>query len=336
VAAALLSASRCYEKSDYDPTPALVEQTLSLSTEGGATTLPADGVSRLRLVAEISPRADLDNRTLAFSTTAGTLVGGTPGTGGEQEVQADSQGRATIELRSAQQVGDAVVTARVKQVAGLTRQVVIGFVSADPDSVIRFVAVPASAPADGATLSAFTVELSPALPLGTSVQFQTTLGVFAPEAAASVSRAADGSFRATADLESPATLGTARIRATASQVTREATIEFRRALPDLVTVGTGGKFQVMANDTDTVTVTGTFLRDLGQVTAGTVATFRAADATGATIGFFRDVTTIGSDGQATAVFHPGSTAYRGRVTITVGAAESRVTGTTEIEVVDPS
>lgn len=336
LAAGLFSASRCYEKSDYDPTPALVEQSLALSTEGGVTALPADGVSRLRLFAEISPRADLANRTIAFSTTAGILVGGAPGMGGEQEVQADSQGRATIELRSAQQVGEAVVTARVKQVTGLVRQIVIGFRPADPDSLIRFVAAPSTAPADGATLSAFTVELSPALPLGTAVQFQATLGVFAPESAASVSRTADGAFRATADLESPATLGTARVRATAGQVTREVTLQFHRALPDLITVATGGDFQVMANATDSVTVTGTFLRDLGQVTAGTVATFRASDTTGAAIGFFRDVTVIGADGRATAVFLPGTTAYRGRVTITVGAADSRTTGTTEIEVIEPS
>jgi hypothetical protein len=336
LASTLLAANRCYERKDYEPTPGLIEATLALSTAGGVTSLPADGISRLRLVAQISPAADLGNRTIAFSTTAGTLLGGTPGTGGEQEVQADSRGQASIELQSAQRVGDAVVTARVKQVAGLTRQILITFTAANPDEVIRFVAAPASAPADGATLTAFTVAVSSSLPLGTPVQFQTTAGAFAPEGTASVSRAADGSFQATAVLESPATLSTALVRATASQVTREATIEFRRALPDRITVATGGKFQVMANGTDSVTVTGTYLRDVGQVTAGTVATFRATDATGAAIGFFRDVTVVGANGQATAAFIAGTAAYRGRVTITVGTADGAVTGSAEIEVIDPS
>src|SRR5690349_16409211 len=85
----LLTAGRCYERSRYDPTPGLIDATLSLSTVGGQTSLPADGVSRLTIVAQISPSSDLDKRTIVFTTSAGTLVGGTAATGGTA-VAADS------------------------------------------------------------------------------------------------------------------------------------------------------------------------------------------------------------------------------------------------------
>jgi len=334
LAAGLLSANRCYEQSDYDPSPALLDQALTLRAAGGATTLPADGISRLGIIARVSPQADLDKRTVVFTTSAGTLVGGSDGGNGAREVEADSEGEARIELQSSQQVGEAVVRASVKEVAGLTRQLLISFVAADPDAVIRFTASPATAPADGATLSAFTVELSPSLPLGTEVSFQTTLGSFAPEGATTVTRTADASFTATADLQSPGSLGTARIRATANQVTREATLRFVRALPDRITVATGGTARVPA--TGSVTVTATFLREVGEVTAGTVATFTAADASGAPVGSFREVTTVGMGGQATATFMPGGTDFRGAVTLTVGAEGTGVTGSAQVEVVDPS
>jgi hypothetical protein len=334
-----LGTGACYEEGDYTPSEALVGSIIVLVSVDGQTTLPADGVSRLALEARLLGGPSFDHRTVLFRTTAGTLEGGSVD-GDAMAVEADGGGRARIDLLSAQQVGGAVVTATPKDAAGVSASLEIAFLPANPDEVIRFVAAPATAPADGATLSGFTVQLSPALPLGTEVVFRTTLGTFAPGDTDSVTLMADGSFQATADLKSPAAdspeaLGIARIRATANQVTREATIAFHRALPDRITVSTGGKFQVMADGTDSVTVTGTFLRDLGQVTAGTVATFRAGDSTGASIGFFGDVSVVGAGGEATATFLAGTTAFRGRVTLTVGAEGGHVTGTAEVEVIDP-
>jgi hypothetical protein len=159
-------------------------------------------------------------------------------------VAADVTGTATIELQSAQQVGSAVVTAQVQNVIGLSRQLTISFTAADPDSVIQFVAPPASAPADGATVSTFTVQLSPSLPLGTQVQFQATAGLFQPENAATVSRTADGSYQVSASLASPSAIGTGRVTATANNVSRQTTIEFQRAYPNVITVATNGTFTV--------------------------------------------------------------------------------------------
>lgn len=326
--------SGCYKQGDFEP-PAVIDESLVLGTAGGVTSLPADGVSRLRLIAQLDPRADLNKRTVIFSTTAGTLVGGNPSlVTGEREVAADGTGQATIELVAAQQVGPAVVAARVKEVPGLSRSLAIGFTAADVNGVIRFVASPGSAPADGATKSLFTVEVSPALPLGTQVAFSTSGGQFAPENASSATRSIDGSFRATVELVSPATIGTGIVSATANQVTRQATISFVRALPDRILVSTGGKVTARAGLDDPVTVTASFQRDIGQVTQGTPAVFTATDSSGREIGLFRDASTVNASGSASATFLTGTTTYRGPVTIAVNAQGHTVRGSAVIEIVD--
>jgi hypothetical protein len=334
LAALALFAGRCYDKKDYSPTAPATAEALTLGTANQQTSLPADGVSRLRIVARIAPDADPDKRTVLFSTTGGTLVG-TAGAGGQVPVAADSTGIASIELQSPQQVGAAVVTAQVQNVPGLSRQLTIAFTAAEPAGIIQFVAAPSTAPADGASISSFTVQLSPSLPLGTQVQLQATAGTFQPEGTASVTRTADGSYRVTADLASPTTIGRGRVTAAANNVSTQTTIDFQRALPHHITVATNGTFEVKPSTSQGVTVVGTFLRDVGTVTAGTVATFRATTPDGASIGFFRDVTTIGADGKATATFLAGQTTYRGPITITVGAQGTSVTGTTGLTVVDP-
>jgi hypothetical protein len=337
LAAGLLTASRCYDKNAYEPTAPGTVDALTLTTADGSTSLPADGVSRLVLVARLSPDSAPDRRTVVFSASAGTLIGGAAGTGGARTVDADATGTAVIQLQSAQQVETAEVTASVEQVPGLTKRLLIDFIVADPNDVVRFVAAPAHAPADGATLSTFRVQVSAALPAGSMVSFAALPGAFAPENTSPVSRPVDGSNTAAADLVSPSTLGSGRVTATANNVTREVSIQFDRALPNLITVSTQGKFQVKADNVDTATVVGTFLRDIGQVTEGTVATFRATDDAGQSVGFFRDVGTVsGPTGrQATATFLAGDTTYRGRVTITVGADGSSVIGTADVEIVDP-
>ncbi|MEP7009253.1 MAG: hypothetical protein ABJC13_02920 [Acidobacteriota bacterium] len=331
---AALVSSGCYKQSDFEP-PAIVEESLVLGTVGGVTSLPADGVSRLRLVAQLDPRADLNKRTVIFSTSAGTLVGGVPAAlAGGREVAADGTGQATIELVSGQQVGPAVVMASVKEVPGLSRSIAIGFTSADVNGVIRFVAAPTSAPADGASRTVFTVEVSSALPLGTQVAFATSGGLFAPESSSSATRSIDGSFRATVELVSPSAIGTGIVSATANQVTRQAQISFVRALPDRILVSTGGKVTAQAGLADPVTVTASFQRDIGKVTPGTSAIFSATDSSGREIGIFRDASTVNDSGSAAATFLAGTTTYRGPVTIVVSAQGGTVRGIATIEIVD--
>ncbi len=329
VAALVLAAlGGCYKKSDHSPTEPLASSVITLSSSSGATSLPADGFSRLRLEARLSGDPAFANRTVVFATTAGTLSGGTAGTNctGCVNVAADGSGIARIDLISTQQVGSATVTASPAAAPGILASLTVDFVAANPDDTVRFVAAPDRAPADGATLSTFTVALSPSVPTASrQVTFAATAGTFVPPNPVN----ADAGNRASADLQSPRTITSARVTATVNGVTREVPIRFERALPKIITVNANPAVAPPAAGT-TIQITATLIRDQGIVTDGTVVTFRAARADdGTPVGGFTNVTTS-TNGTATATFLPRTTTP-GTVIVTVGAQDTSVTGTVQID-----
>jgi len=330
--AALLLASlaACYDKSDYSPTAAQVDRILVLTAANDATSLPADGFSRLRLEARLLGDPDFSKRTVVFTTSNGTLDGGTPGTNctGCRLVPADGSGRAVIDLVSSQLVGSAVVTASPQDAPGITASLAINFGPAAPNETLQFVAAPDRAPADGATLSTFTAGISPSLPPGSrNVTFQTTAGAFAPANTPTVQVSADAGNLASADLVSPRQITTARVSATVNGVTREASIRFERALPNVITAAVDLPI-APAEASTKIHVTATLLRNVGTVTDGTVVTFRAAREDGTSLGLFTNVTTT-TNGAAAADFLPNTTTP-GTVKITVGAEGTSVTGTVQL------
>lgn len=216
----------CYKKSDYSLTAPHLAAIISLQSVNGSTTLPADGVSRLTLVAKISSDSDADKRGIVFTTSAGTLIGGSPDSAsGGQLVTAAANGEASIQLESSAQIQAAVVTAADKNAAGVVATLTIQFVAVTPDNELRFVADPTSAPADGFTLSTFTVVVSPAL-VTRVVEFKTTNGTFSPGTSQDVMVPVATDNTATVFLKSPATVGNAQVTATSNNFTRTATIQF--------------------------------------------------------------------------------------------------------------
>lgn len=331
--AAAVCLAGCYERSDYVLTPTLVQTLLTLASVNGAATLTADGFSRLGLVARISPKADADRRVVVFTTSAGTLVGGTA-VNGTAEVPADADGAAFIELESSQRVETAVVRAQVKGVEGLTTTLAIAFVAASPDEVIRFVAFPAApVPADGATLSTFTVSVSPAIPPESrQVTFTATKGTFAGGATVTP----DAGNTASADLISPTEITTGRVRATVNGVSREVTVGFTRAFATFVSL-VASQFTVKSDGSDSATLTATFTRDVGTVTANPPVVWRATrGGSELPAALFQNlaVTTQGGVPVATAVFR-GNATTAGPVAVSVAIEGSAVTGTVDLEVVDP-
>jgi len=326
---AVLLLSACYDKSDFSPTSTLVDRVILLSAANGTTNLPADGFSRLRIEARLQGDPDFAKRTVVFSTSSGTLDGGSPVTNcnGCRMVPADGSGLATIDLVSSQQVGTAVVRAWPADAPGITASLNIAFGTAEPNETIQFVAAPDRAPADGATVSTFTVGISPSIPTGSrQVTFQTTAGTFAPGNAASVQVSADAGGHASADLVSPRQITTARVTATVNGVTREAAIRFERALPNTITANVDMPIAPAATSTK-IRVTATLLRNTGMVSDGTVVTFQAKKGN-TPVGIFTNVTTT-TNGVATADFLPNTT-EPGTVTITVGAQDTGVTGTVQV------
>ncbi|MEA2604678.1 MAG: hypothetical protein QOF89_5670 [Acidobacteriota bacterium] len=317
----------CYNKSDFSPTEPLASSVITLSSPSGVTSLPADGFSRLHLEARLPGDPAFANRTVVFSTTGGTLAGGTPGTNcnGCVTVAADGSGIARIDLISAPQVGSATVTASPSGAPGILASLTVSFVAANPDDTLRFVAAPDRAPADGATLTTFTVAISPSLPAASrQVTFAATAGTIVPPNPVNV----DAGGHASVDLQSPRTITSGRVTATVNGVTREVPIRFERALPKIITVNANPAVAPAASGT-TIQITATLIRDQGIVTDGTVVTFRAARADGTPVGGFTNITTT-TNGMASATFLPRTTTP-GTVIITVGAQDTAVTGTVQVD-----
>src|SRR5215210_7778608 len=219
----------CYDKSDYSPTEQRIDDIVTLGSVSGATSLPADGFSRLQLEARLLGAPALDKRMVVFSTTDGTLEGGqaVANCTGCQQVEADASGRAVIDLVSSQRVGSTVVTASPVSAPGVLVQMTINFTAAQPGGTVQFVQAPERVPADGATLTTYTVQVSPSIPQASrTVTFTATAGTFAPSGQTSVQVPVDGSNRASADLKSPSQIGTGRVLATINGVTQEVSVSF--------------------------------------------------------------------------------------------------------------
>lgn len=329
-AALVAAATSCYRGSDYSPTdPGVLVLTVD------ATSIPADGVSRTGLTVTITPRASTAHRIIAFSTTAGSFVGGAGVTATDREVTVDADGRGTIELQSSTNDEIANVTARAKDLPATQQQVSVHFVRPAAGDVIRFVASPASAPADGATVSTFSVSVPIAksiLSTSRNVTFQTTAGTLLPDGT-SITVPLDATGTAAVQLRSPSQIVTSIMRATISSFTAQAQIDFTRAQPDSIEVKLD-KLSVQPKLADSVTFHVQLRRSMGTVTAGAGLTFTAFDASGGTIGLFQPQRTAADDkGQAVGVYSTGDTNYRGQITIRVQADLTDVTGTAVLQVV---
>lgn len=325
------SLAGCYDSGSYTPTQSNLEKVITLRSVSGATTLPADGFSRLGIEARLLGDPALANRTVVFRTSRGSLDGGAPAADGSQTVAADADGIARIELISGPAPGAAVVTASPMSAPGIAVTLQVDFLPADPDEVIRFVVAPARAPADGATRSTFTVQVSPDLPPASRTVTFTSAAGLTLSPASPVPVDADG--RASVDLTSATEIGSDRVTATVQGVSRSVGIDFERAPPDVITVA-ADMLAVPAAPDSQVMITATLHRDVGDVTDGTVVTFSAVDDTGASVGSFGNVT-LAQGGTATATFRPGAAAP-GFVTIFVGAEGTSVTGSLRIELTPAS
>jgi hypothetical protein len=337
-AAVFLAAGCNYKKSDYSPTAPLARKIIVLEQPGTAT-LPADGFSRLRLAARLVGEPSFDKRSVVFSTSNGTLDGGdaVDNCSGCRKVAADGAGNAFIDLVSSQRVGSAVVKAWPADSPGITASVTLDFVGSQPDGTIKFVAAPSRAPADGSTLSTFSVEISASLPTASrQVTFTATSGKFSPGDLSSIPVDTDAGGRASADLKSPREISTARVTAKVNGVSRETSILFERALPDRITV-VADPVQAVAAAATKIHVTATLLRDIGLVTDGTVVKFSAERKNGAPLVGFTNVTASATASGTTTVtasadFIPGLILTAPElITIFVTQEDAKITGSTQVQ-----
>jgi hypothetical protein len=339
----LLMAAGCgtwFDKKDFQPTSPSVVDALQLSVDKPA--IPADGFATTLVTATISADAALTHRIVVFVTTTGTFVGSTASDRRTIERTVESStAKATVQLQSSRTVESARVSATVKDVAGLGREILVEFTAPSPSDIIRL-AAPASALADGATITPITAEISGSLPAGRrTVTFATTFGGFVGDPAvrdgsaqSSVGVDADGGNRATAYLRSPSSgVGVAFVTArvdTSPAVSASTSVQFTRAAPERVLV-TLDKAALQQNNSSILTVTVTLVREPGVPTEGTIVTFRAVDASGAERGLFTKVQRSDPRGVATADFSPGELAALGQLTIT--ATAEGLSGTARVQIV---
>jgi hypothetical protein len=201
-------------------------------------------------------------------------------------------------------------------------------------AVLTVGAVAASAPADGATLTAITASIpADARADRRTVAFSTTAGTF-EGATREASVAADSSGQAVARLRAPLDTGEATVRVTAGGVTRVVTVRFDRAFPDTVLLD-ANPFGVRADAAHAVIVTATLRRGVGRPSRLTPVTFTATAPAGGEVGRFGPATLSDSTGVVTVRFTPGVTAYRGPVVLqaTAPRASGVVTGRVTVDVV---
>jgi hypothetical protein len=230
VAVALLLASgsaACHNPNAYVLSPDSVDQFLAFAAS--APSLPADGVSRITLTASIDPNATSSNRTIKFSTSAGTLIAAGQKSTTDLDVVVDGSGKALVELQSTNVVLTCRVSARIKD---LVRTVNVLFTAPNADDVLILAVAPPTLPADGfsrARITATVKLLSD--PSQRIVTFKTSTGtLFSSQqptnSGKSVDVPTDSSGVAFVDLQSSSSVETAFVSATAAGVTRNVTVGF--------------------------------------------------------------------------------------------------------------
>jgi adhesin/invasin len=303
------AASGCHRPDDYFIDPTHADSVLSVTSS--TATLPADGISRATITAQLDPRTDADKRNVTFTTTAGTLIAAGK-EGPSITVPADTTAKAVVELRSSTTPATARVDVAVSTVA---RSTSVQFVKLAREEVFDVSVSGTSVPADGVSTAVFTVTLKR---LGTldqrSIKFETSAGTFIASGqpiARSVTMTAGATGQVIVELQSE-TPATAHVRVTALDTLYEVDISFTALTREEVFDVFVSRTAIEADGFSTTTITamlkkpgGTaqqravkFETSAGMLIAAGQAAARAvtvtADATGRAVAELQSEKTIGS------------------------------------------
>jgi len=252
-----ITAASCHNPQDYLLDPTRVDQVLSVTLS--ATTLPADGISRATITAQLDPRTDADKRNVTFTTTAGTLIAAGK-EGLSITVPADTNGTAVVELRSS----TTPATARLDvTVASVSRTASVVFQQLARQDVFDVSVSATSVPADGFSTVVITITLKR---LGTlpqrAVTIETSAGTLIAAGqtntrAVTVTAGANGNVLV--ELRSELA-GTAHIRITALDMLDEFDITFTSLTREEVFDVSVGRTSIQADGFSTTTITTTIKR----------------------------------------------------------------------------
>ena len=306
--------------------------------ESAPTSAPGFGLATVPLSVRITDGIEGPDRKVDFLTTAGRFVHAESDSQAHT-VEADAEGLATVWLRTPDDAAQARITATV---SGFTADTYLQFEPVPADTVLQILALPDSVDADGASLTAVSVHVHPAL-TGEAAR-TVTLRVTHGEIVGAVGSGREYSTRANGDdiarfqVQASRAVADAVVRAEVHGFVQEAPLRFAWAAPDTVEVDLQDESLDLAAD-GRYQVTARLRRDAGRgsVPADTAVHFTAlADDGQALPGVrFADVTRTDADGQVTAELVLEGTAYRGAVTLVVEPAPGGAVGRLAARVVDP-
>lgn len=209
---------------------------------------------------------------------------------------------------------------------------------AGPEAALAdFVAKPRSAPADGTslvTLVATVTRRDATRPA--PVTFSTSGGALISSAASAqtVTIGATSADTATVQVRAPRDSALVYVRATAGDVTKKDSIVFTRALPESIQLEPN-PFAIQASPSASVVVTAYLRRSVGLVSPGTPLRFSATAPNGADPGILGVPSVSDSQGVVTIKYSPGTTSYRGPVTVTatldLPGTPSSISGQTTVQ-----
>lgn len=316
-------------------TPVTAEDMLAFDNLPDTVMVASNATTEIRV--RIDPNLEGEDRRVTFTTNNGRFQFGS-GNGTTRQVLADNNHVAKVTLESPEDGGEVVVTAAVR---GFSLEETIRFF-VQPS--VSFVNPPTSAPADGETVTRFSIRIVSELERAENlnIEFVTTAGILisGDQEGQRLTLMPGAQDTLGILLKSPRQVGTALITASLEGTrSDETSLIFDLAPPDSIFVAIDPqKFQVRPNEQTTLEATLTRRPGRGQVTEGLSVSFFAADSLGASIpnARFFNVTTADANGVATAIFTPDGSPYRGLVTITATYFDARktVSGTSTVRIVD--
>jgi hypothetical protein len=321
----LVTACKVNHPDQYLTSPSESDKVIRVSS--AQASIPADGFSRVRITAEITPDADASKRDVKFTTTAGTLVGTTSGgvtVGNEATVRADEEGHASIDLQSSDRQATAVVRASVALT--FTADTRVDFLAADPAATISLRFDLPLADADDATLSRAVVTVNPQL-ANRTVTFTSTLGTSVTPS--TVTPGASNS--AAVFVKSGTQTGVATLVATLQNGTSaQSELTLQPALPTDILLTTDKA--VLPRGSSTVQLTAILSRTTGKVSLGTPVWFAATDENGRGAGGVASQVPTDANSTSKITWDRVDPLFTGRVTFRASVPKTSLSASTEVVV----
>ena len=293
------------------------EQVFGVSVS--ATSIPADSLSTSVIAVDLKRLGTLQQRAVKFETSLGIFISTGQTNSRNVTLTADSTGSAVVQLQSESVAG----TARVRVTAlDLSYEFNVAITPLAAQDVFDVSISRQSVPADGFSTTVIGVTLKK---LGTvqqrAVKFETSSGAFIAAGQPSVRAVtitADGNGKAEVELQSEKTVGTARVRVTAFDVSSDFSIDFTAVNPaNIITVSADAP-SGPADGATPITITAKVASSLpaGRRTV----TFRT------TVGQLLPLSTIDADGSNLArVTLVSTTTGMARITATVDGVSADTT-----------